>query len=405
MMLRHADRFIRVAPALVALTLLVARAGEVHAHFAGGTPACDPATMPDPANLVSPCLIDGTGCAYVPAGMPDRPLRLRPDPSLFYAARGYDPVGPGREVDLRVRVPRSLADPAAPPALPVVIWSHGGASGSNAGHRKLSNWAEAVVAAGYVAINVGHTPRTDAERDALCAHLAIDVTDGSANDPERPTDSECDQFKFLGHDRPRDVATLVANLAAIEALLAPIGIALDETRIVIAGHSAGAGGTLMLAGAGRRMGPDMHYFPDVAHDPAEAPLAHAPVAFMAFSPQGPGSEGFEETSFDAMQAAPILTATGSGDDAGGEDPLLRREAHYHLIPATDRYQLYVCDARFKHTNYSLERPAPRAFKDLLIGAGLALLDGSVRGRPEALDWLASQNAAAKALGIAEWSVR
>ena len=334
-------------------------------------------------------------------GVARPPTRLRPDPSLFYAAIGYDPAGPGREVDLRVRYPRSLADPANPPALPVVIWSHGGASGSNAGQRKLARWAEAVVAAGFVAINVGHTPRSDAEREGLCTHLGIDIAAGSANDPARPNDSECDQFKFLSHDRPRDVATLIANLAMIESLLAPLGIVLDETKIVMAGHSAGAGGTLVLAGAGRRMGPDMHFFPELG----EAPLAYAPIAYMAFSPQGPGSEGFEDTSFDAMQAAPILTATGSGDDAGGEDPLVRREAHYHMMPAGDRHQLYVCDTRFKHTNYSLERPAPRAFKELLIGAALAHLDASMRGRSEAIDWLASQNAAAKALGSAEWSVR
>lgn len=385
----------------IAAALCLALAGAAAAHDLGGAPACDPAALPDPADLASPCLIDGSGCAYVPAGPLSRPLRLRPDPSLFYDAVGYDPAGPGREVDLRVRVPRALADPANPPSLPVVIWSHGGASGSNAGQRKLSRWAEAVVAAGFVAINVGHTPRTDAEREQLCAHLTIDTADGSANDPTRPTDSACDQFKFLGHDRPRDIATLIASLPAIEALLAPVGVALDETKIVIAGHSAGAGGTLVLAGAGRRMGPDMHFFPD----PGEAPLAHAPVAYMAFSPQGPGSEGFEETSFDAMAAAPILTATGSGDDAGGEDPLVRREAHYHTMPAGGRYQLYVCDARFLHTNYSLERPAPRAFRELLVGAALAHLDAAVRSRPEAIDWLASQNAAAKALGAAEWSAR
>ena len=104
------------------------------------------------------------------------------------------------------------------------------------------------------------------------------------------------------------------------------------------------------------MGPDMHFFPE----PGEAPLAYAPIAYMAFSPQGPGSEGFEDTSFDAIQAAPILTATGSGDDAGGEHPLVRREAHYHMMPAGDRYQLYVCDTRFEHGTTRSRGPAPRA---------------------------------------------
>lgn len=157
----------------------------------------------------------------------------------------------------------------------------------------------------------------------------------------------------------------------------------------------------MVAGAGRRMGPSMRFYPDLG----EFAIAHQPIAYMAFSPQGPGSEGFEDSSFDQMQPAPILTATGAGDTVGGEDPLGRREAHYHMQPPGDRYQLFVCDTRFKHTNYSLERPAPRSFEDMLIGSAIAVLDAAVRGRREAIDWLSSQNVVAKAKGKAEWSIR
>jgi hypothetical protein len=172
------------------------------------------------------------------------------------------------------------------------------------------------------------------------------------------------------------------------------GIDLDETRVVVAGHSAGAGNTMMLANVGRTMGPELRYYPD-----------ERPIGFMAFSPQGPGSEGFSEESWAAMRAVPFLTATGLGDDAGDEDPLVRREAHYFMPPG-DRYQLFVCNTLGGHGAFALAAgKTPRAYATGLIAVATAFLDAFVKGSPDAAAWLASENAVAATGNGVEWSVR
>jgi hypothetical protein len=320
-------------------------------------PACDP-TRPKTCVYTSPAehLVDRLG-----------------DIELAYDTVGMTP----RTVPIRVRIPRDVPGP-----LPVVLWSHGGASGARNGQMKLAEWAEAVVRAGYAAINIGHRPRSHRQRAALCE--ALGIPPGSAPDG-------CEHFKFLGYDRPHDTALVIDQLPAIEAAF---GIDLDEARIVVAGHSAGAGNTMMLANVGRTMGPELRYYPD-----------ERPIAFMAFSPQGPGSEGFTDDSWMAMRNVPFLTATGLGDDAGDEDPLVRRQAHYAMPPG-DRYQLFVCDTLGGHGAFALAAgKTPRPYATGLVAVATAFLDTFVHGSRDAAAWLASGNAVAATAGGVEWSVR
>ncbi len=83
---------------------------------------------------------------------------------------------------------------------------------------------------------------------------------------------------------------------------------IDMQRIALGGHSAGAGAAQTLAGAKRIfVGP-----PNEVSDPR-------PIAFLAFSPQQPGSEGSFDTRFQKERHSwtdvlrPVLTATGDGD--------------------------------------------------------------------------------------------
>ena len=188
------------------------------------------------------------------------------------------------------------------------------------------------------------------------------------------------------------------------SLEAQYAIDLDPAQIVVAGHSAGAGGAEAVAGARRLIGGILRDYSDPR-----------PKAFMGFSPQGPtearppdpDSEGWVDSSFGAMLDRHFFTATGTGDNTDGEDPLQRRDVHYVMAsdPPAPRYQLFVCDPSIKHTNYSLENPAPARFEKLLKGAALAFLDAVVKGLPEARAWIDHENAQARSKGVAEWDAR
>jgi predicted dienelactone hydrolase len=382
---------------LVTLALLFAT--HATAYEAPQPPSCETGILPDASQLTATCNVLGRGCAYR-SPKKYRVLDLG-DWSATYPAVGYTAPAE-RTVDLKVRVPRQK--PNQPPApLPVVIFSHGGADGAAPGHgqNKLEEWARTVVKAGYAAINIGHQGRTIAEQEALCATLGLTTTPPNA-DPTR-AGGDCGLFKFLGYDRPHDIA-LVLDRIDDGSLEAQYAIDLDPAQIVVAGHSAGAGGAEAVAGARRLIGGILRDYSDPR-----------PRAFMGFSPQGPtearppdpGSEGWIDSSFGAMLDRPFFTATGTGDNPDGEDPLTRRDAHYVMAsdPPAPRYQLFVCDPSIEHGNYALEEPAPARFERLLKGAALAFLDAVVKGLPDAQAWIDHENAQARAKGVAEWNAR
>ncbi|NBC17312.1 MAG: hypothetical protein GVY18_08380 [Bacteroidetes bacterium] len=342
---------------------------------------------PGPTNVIeddaSDTATDGSCSETSPAACHYRP-------AATYAT-GLDTVtvidteraaGP-RRIPLAIRYPKDAEGPR-----PVVLWSHGGARGHRNPVSSGAEWGEVFARAGYVSVHLAHRPRDRASREALCRHL------GAA------TQADCQTFKYLNYDRPHDVRRVLDYLEEI-AKRPPFQHRLDLDRIAMAGHSAGAGATMMLAGAERT------YFgtPTVLDD---ARLR----AFLAFSPQGPGEEQFHEQSWDHIDR-PMLLATGAGDVTSGSTPENRR-APFTLMPPGDKYLLYLDHPGARHTLFNLkdrqclDDAAPTTCRVMLDGlrtTALAFLDAYLLDRPAAHTWLASRQITTGTTGIAEWRQR
>lgn len=201
-----------------------------------------------------------TGAAVPPpAGETGRAVGMR-DGEVVDTARD-------RTVPYRVFAPLGAVDPS-----PVVLISHGG-FGSDRGYTTANHFGEALAAAGFVSIHVGH-------RESV------------------PPASQLS-------DRPAD-ATFVLDLAADGALDLPDGFggSIDVAQVGHLGHSFGAYTAYALAGAMFRQGGGSVSFAD----PRIA-------AIVVLSPQGVGQFGAfadaDGTTTWSSVDVPVLGVAGS----------------------------------------------------------------------------------------------
>lgn len=288
-------------------------------------------------------------------------------------------VGGTRTIPVAAYLP-----PDPNPPFPVVLLSHGGAEGKTNPVQSLPDWAAPIVSAGYMVVGIAHVPRDEASRDALCEELGI-------TDP-----GDCSTFKYLHYDRPYDVKKVLDWLEDPSNSMYPFA---DRERIALLGHSAGAGAAMMIAGASRT-----YVDEPVVNDDRRV------GAFLAFSPQGPGNDGFDEHSWDAVNA-PSLFGTGLGDISDDEpDAPASRRRPYELAASAEKYLLYINDAAAQHGVYTLDLGEPcsadtarcEEFRDWLVSVCLAFLDAVLRERGEAQQWLASDDIVTASGGDAEW---
>ena len=358
---------------------LVATAAFVIAAFAAHAqaPTCNQAPGPT--------------CLYAPAASYGFTLFER---STVYTDNAGDP----REVRFLIRQPLGAPLPA-----PAVVWSHGGADGKSSPATSMAEWSETTARAGYFTVSIAHANREPASRRRLCN--AIRIAD----------DATCTVFKYLNWDRPHDIRAVLDALALLST--GEFSGQIDMQRVALGGHSAGSGAAQTLAGAKRIfVGP-----------PIDLPDPR-PIAFLAFSPQQPGSEGFFDTRFQKQRHSwtdvlrPVLTATGDGDsicnpgpEPGsciGDTPFGRRIGFQRMPANGNKYQLYLHDADAFHMLFELNASkCPQMNVDTLkcgemvrwlSAAALALLDGHVRQLPVALQWLQSNNIEQASGGVAEW---
>jgi hypothetical protein len=353
-------------------------------------------------------ILFGTGAGFAQA--PTCNQALTPG-CLYFPATQYsfqtttsqatytDNAGLQRAIQVAIRIPTG-----APIPMPVVIWSHGGATGKTDPLNSMVEWSDTTAAAGYLTISIAHTPRTDQERLQLCQSIGI-------NDP-----GSCELFKHLNWDRPFDISAVIDVLERLNQQGQFSGM-IDVNHIAVGGHSAGAGGALSVAGAARNFSGTPVSFADPR-----------PVAFLAFSPQAPGSEGFFDTDFKQPThsfqplARPVLIGTGDGDNGCktieepgnclGDTPTGRRSI-FDRMPPGNKYRIYVHDADTFHTLFELNTGKCSTLgvnqtkcddiARLLRSVGLAFLDGHVRQNAFANLWLRSNNVEIASQGIAEWS--
>ena len=321
-----------------------------------------------------------------------------------------DIAGLPRTVKVLLRIPTG-----APLPMPVVIWSHGGAEGKDNPRNSLANWSIATAEAGYLTVSIAHTPREvlpngDISRRLLCQALLPPLDDAA-----------CKVFKHLNWDRPHDISAVLTELEGMNAQ-GPLRGQIDVLKMAVGGHSAGAGGALTVAGALRRFSGDPVNLSD-----------DRPIAFLAFSPQQPGSEGFFDTRFDSAEHSwkyiqkPTLIATGDGDSTCnpgvepgscvGDTPFGRRISFGRMPHSGNKYHLYIHDEQTFHTLFALSTSKcsdPRInvnqqkcdeIARWLKSTALAFLDYHVRGEPLALQWLQSDNIVAASRNIAEWQFK
>jgi len=340
-----------------------------------------------------------------------------PDPPNLQQTIAYtDVTGATRSVNIDVRRPASPPLPA-----PLILWSHGGAGGRSDPTGVGMEIALPFIQAGFVGVFLAHTPRTGAEIDALCAQIGIAPVDcrsgicatdaqcTTASDEGICVDGLCARIKHLSWDRPHDVDAVLDWLELQAA--GPLAGVIDLEKIVYAGHSAGAGATMMVAGATRQFaGVDT-----LLIDPR-------PMAFISASPQGPGDEDFTQDSFTGAGCLalagdpslcltrPHLGLTGVGDDTAGQVAENRRVS-FDLMPPGDKHLLWLLEEPARHTTFeykleSCERYADDEMLDPTVfparcatylvwlrSAMLAFLDAYVRDLPAAQAYLASDNLA------------
>jgi predicted dienelactone hydrolase len=241
---------------------------------------------------------------------------VSPQPYSAGIFDGYVVTGElsGRELPVKVRYPEGAEGP-----LPVAIFSHG-AGALNNGHETYQEWGTRLAEAGYAVVHIAHVEGGTASH---CAPLQI-------------LPEECrplllftgDTLGAVWFNRPRDVTAVIDELDAIGAAT---GIELDMGRIALVGHSGGAHTVMSSAGAA------IDFSPSVTGATYLDPRIRA---FVALSPQGPGSLGFTDTSWDNM-AAPMLIATGAADTGPTVDDPAMRRVPFQRMSGPGVYELFI----------------------------------------------------------------
>lgn len=376
-------------PALLFVTLMVL--GERALSASTPAPTCDPAQVQ-------------RGCLYFPSDH----YTVAPviTDTLIYT----DTTGLTRSVPIAIRIPLTVPTP-----LSVVIWSHGGATGHTNPISSMLEWSETTAEAGYLTISIAHLPRKQS-RQPLCEAIA-DTVGGERWDLKDP--ETCKNFKYLNWDRPHDIRAVLDALEDMNTQ-GDLQGRIDLAHIAVGGHSSGSSGALTVGGALR----NFTGTPVDLSDPA-----HRPVAYLAFSPQPPGTEGFFDTDYQQPIHSwlpitrPVLIGTGDGDntcDPGqepgscyGDMPYGRRIAFERLSPR-DKYRIYFHDSDAFHELFDLNTDNAKCGSDVtqqkcdeiartLRAVALAFLDGYLRHNTFALDWLARNDVEIATSGVAEWS--
>lgn len=337
-----------------------------------------------------------TGCLYQPTVVTTVAESVFADDVVY-----QDALGRARVVPIAVYRAPGVSH------APVVIMSHGGAGGINRANNVMREWASIVSAAGYVVVAVAHSAYSQdapdgglSDYDALCAAAGVQEVPGF----------RCDLK--INWARPFDIAAVVQWLENRVVTNAAWNAAVDLSNVAHFGHSAGAGAAMMVGGVTRNFVCAQPFgmaqgtlIPCALEDLVNRHQSRV-KAVVAFSPQGPGSDGFMEESYPAL-AVPMLMGTGLNDGDPGEPD--NRLALFPLLPQGPHWKVYLDDPGAKHglMGGNLDPCVPLAslarcseLRAFLTSSALAFLDGHLRGRNGALAWLASGNLAMVSAGTA-----
>lgn len=281
--------------------------------------------------------------------------------------------GESREEPLEVRARLPVVAKADP--LPVVIFSHGAGGSSDAFPDLCEHWASH----GYVVLNPTHSDS-----------VKLRKAKGEKLDPNRGLAQQVVGGVKL-KDRKADITLILDSLSnitgqAVQAHRELQGVKLDASRVALAGHSAGAMTSQMLAGV-RFYGPlGLRGFSE-----PEPRIK----SFILISGQGTGNRFFNKESWKDI-AAPMLVIAGSEDysPVSDEKPAQRCDP-YTYAPAGDKFLVYIEGAT--HGSYAgkqvvriLKEKQPANLDyitDVTAFSTLAFLDMTLQGSAEARAYL------------------
>ncbi len=269
-------------------------------------------------------------------------------------------------IPLRVHFPLNPPGPR-----PVVIWNHGGGPSIN-GRTRSGNWGQTLAAAGYVVIHPSRRPVPDVRRFRRAC-----VRNGFRNP------LECERWIAQSRVGPQNTHFIIDELTTIGNM---IGVTLDASKIVVAGHSAGTITVLANAGAWQQWTPGGEVFSE---------RDDRPIAFLATAPQGPMYAnyllpGFQPGDSFAPIDRPFAFITGRGDRTG-EPPEARTTAWLTSI-AGNKFLSYDTEPEALHETMNINKcdgAVRTQHCGWIASFGLAFIDAVARGRQEAIDWLES----------------
>jgi len=354
--------------------------------LADGSDTTEPDDLSEPEEVVTPVCgpNDRPACLYRPTMTYE--FQTRKVNGLTYT----DVSGAERNVNIAIYRPTGAPEP-----MPVVLMSHGGASGKTDPMKSMEHWGPIIAGAGYLAVGIAHEGRDEASYAALCEAL------------------ETNPLHVCGvkisWDRPNDVRRVIAYLKE-QATEAPFVGLMNLDRIAHVGHSAGASAAMMSVGATRNFKCALPYdYEDANQNCQVADLESLAIddidVAISLSPQGPGTEGFMDESFAPM-TKPFLMATGANDGDAGEPAT--RAAIFPLLPAGDKFKFYIDDQAAKHTLFEGDLNACEAIAGLakceamraaVFATGVAFLDAHLKDSAPAKAWLASEDVVKAGQGL------
>lgn len=285
----------------------------------------------------------------------------------------------------------SVALPDVPGSYPLILFSHGGSSGAAPGAYKTSPWIDVFAEYGYVVVMLSHTepgggvPHTEQDEiDAVAAHLGVSVQ----------------PFKVMNYFRLLDIDAVLGKMRRLNRELSSrFGVTIDHNAgYALAGHSAGSGAALTVAGARR--------FYDGCAGPSYSHSAPEPATcYLAYSIQGPADEDHlcDPDSWTSIPAAtPVLAVTGAGDSATA----VNRRLAYGAMAGTgsSKYEFWLTDAAPQHGFYNHKKTA--GFGTELVwmeDVSLAFVDDHLKGVTAARDYLENSDVVTDSGGVVDWT--
>ncbi|MFY7975756.1 MAG: hypothetical protein ACOVOT_15140 [Rubrivivax sp.] len=373
------------------------------------------------AVVLCPNLARAQALQLPPGCQPAAPVTCSYLPAAAYSVGEVDRVliDTGRNnhlIPVRIRYPIGAQGP-----LPVVIWSHGGATTNivnvippgipvTRGQQSSERRGRSFAAAGYVVVHVG---RLAVDNAALTAAQLLDCTRVGVTaaalidaDPATTPRDACRIWTGWHLYGPQNVAHVADRLGVLRALMpADFSGSFDREKLVIGGWSGGTQAVMNIAGANQRWEPVGPFANGVTLPATAVPGV---VAFFADAPRRPGyisgtsnNSGFQAAGLQRIDERPFLFNSGSNDMGPDVAPTAARGLPWLSAMPGGKVLAWDRTGIANHATVNLGnndggiedgcRPALNQVAHCLWYAdlGLAFLDAAVKQRPAAVAWIYS----------------